>query len=69
MSDKQRLTNLEIRYTHQENFLHELNEIVVNQQKTIQRLEKEIIDLKRSLHSEGGVSPTRTLRDDIPPHY
>lgn len=69
MSDEQRLTNLEIRYTHQENFLHELNEIVVNQQKTIQRLEKEIIDLKRSLHSEGGVSPTRTLRDDIPPHY
>lgn len=69
MSDEKRLTNLEIRYTHQENFLHELNEIVVNQQKTIQRLEKEIIDLKRSLHSEGGVSPTRTLRDDIPPHY
>ena len=69
MSDEQRLTNLEIRYTHQEDFLHELNDIVVKQQKIIERLEKEIIDLKRSLNSEGGVSATRTLRDDIPPHY
>lgn len=69
MTDEQRITELEIRYTHQENFLQALNEIVVNQQKTIERLEKEILDLKRSVNTEGGVSPGRTLRDDIPPHY
>lgn len=69
MNTEERLTNLEIRYSHQDVFLQELNSIVINQQKTIDRLEKEILDLKRSMNTEGGVSPTRSLRDDIPPHY
>lgn len=68
MSDE-RITELEIRFSHQDNFLHQLNEIVVQQQKTIDRLEKEIIDLKRSMNAESGVSSTRTLKDDKPPHY
>lgn len=69
MNTEERITNLEIRYSHQDVFLQELNSIVINQQKTIDRLEKEILDLKRSMNTEGGVSPTRSLRDDIPPHY
>lgn len=64
-----RITELEIRFSHQDVFIHELNSIVVAQQKTIERLEKEILDLKRSVNSESGVSGTRTLRDDKPPHY
>jgi SlyX protein len=69
MNNEERITELEIRYSHQEVFLQELNQIVIDQQKTIERLEKEILDLKRHANSDGGVSPTRTLRDDIPPHY
>lgn len=68
--DDKRLTDLEIRFSHQDDFLHQLNEIVVTQQKTIERLEKEILDLKRSMNSEsGGVSGTRSLADEKPPHY
>jgi SlyX protein len=66
---EERITELEIRFSHQDVFIHELNTIVVAQQKTIERLEKEIIDLKRSVNSESGVNPGRSLRDDKPPHY
>lgn len=69
MTDEQRITELEIRFSHQDHFLKQLNEIVVEQQTTIVRLEKEILDLKRSVNSEAGVSGTRSLADDKPPHY
>jgi SlyX protein len=64
-----RITELEIRFAHQDHFIHQLNEIVVAQQKTIDRLEKEMLDLKRSMNSEANVNPTRSLKDDKPPHY
>lgn len=67
--NEERITNLEIRFSHQDDFLNQLNQIVVAQQKTIERLEKELLDLKRTIQSESGVSPTRTLNDDKPPHY
>ena len=69
MTNEQRITELEIRFSHQDHFLKELNDVVVSQQNTITRLEKEIIDLKRSVNQEAGVSSTRTLKDDKPPHY
>lgn len=67
--DDKRITELEIRFSHQDDFLQQLNEIVVSQQKVIERLEKEMLDLKRSVNTEGGVSGTRSLSDDKPPHY
>ena len=67
--NEERITNLEIKFSHQDDFLHQLNQIVVSQQKSIERLEKEMLDLKRSINSEGGMSGTRSLADDKPPHY
>jgi SlyX protein len=66
---EKRIIDLEIRFSHQDEFIHQLNQIVVEQQKIIERLEKDILDLKRNINSEGGVAPTRTLSDDKPPHY
>lgn len=68
MSDE-RIINLEIKFAHQEDFLEKLNEVVTNQQKTIDRLEKEILDLKRNVNSTNGVDGARSLKDDKPPHY
>jgi SlyX protein len=68
MSDE-RITELEIRFSHQDEFLHQLNKVVVDQQIKIERLEKEILDLKRSTNVENGVDGRRTLADDKPPHY
>lgn len=63
MSDE-RLTELEIRFSHQDHFLQELNQVVVEQQQKIERLEKELLDLKRNTNSEN-----RNLSDEKPPHY
>lgn len=69
MNDEQRLIELEIRFSHQDHFLRELNDVVVGQQLKIEQLEKAIIDLKRSINSEAGVKETRNLSDEKPPHY
>lgn len=66
---EQRLNDLEIRFSHQDDFLHQLNQVVVEQQKQIERLEKEVLDLKRNINQESGVDGKRTLIDDKPPHY
>lgn len=66
---EQRIIDLEIRFSHQDDYIQQLNSIIVDQQKSIERLEMAILDLKRSVNTEGGVSPTRSLADDKPPHY
>jgi len=67
MNDE-RIINLEIKFSHQEDFIHQLNEVVIAQSEKIARMEKEILDLKRNVNSENGVQG-RTLKDDKPPHY
>lgn len=66
---EERIINLEIKFSHQDQLLDDLNKIVTAQQLTIERLEKEILDLKRSINTENGISGNRSLADDKPPHY
>lgn len=66
---EKRLIELEIRFSHQDDFLSQLNEVVTEQQTRIERLEKQILDLKNNTNSEAGVDSRRTLLDDKPPHY
>lgn len=68
MNDE-RIINLEIRFAHQDDFLEKLNQVVILQQQTIERLEKEVLDLKRNVNSNSGADSNRTLADDKPPHY
>lgn len=68
MNDE-RIINLEIRFAHQDDFLEKLNHVVILQQQTIERLEKEVLDLKRNVNSSNGADSNRTLADDKPPHY
>lgn len=68
MNDE-RIINLEIKFAHQDDFINQLNQIVIEQQTRIERLEKAILDLKRDVNSSGGVDGNRSLRDDKPPHY
>lgn len=66
---EKRLIDLEIRFSHQDDFISQLNEVVTKQEERIARLEKALLDLKRDLNSEIGVDTRRTLQDDKPPHY
>jgi SlyX protein len=65
---EKRISDLEIKFSHQDYLLEELNKIVSNQQLTIEKLQLEILELKISgTNSSDGSS--RNLADDVPPHY
>jgi len=68
MNDSQRLIDLEIRYTHMEELVNELNLIVAKQQLTIDKLDREVLDLVK-MNAKSDVQGNRALKDDIPPHY
>lgn len=65
---EQRLIALEEKFSYQDHLVDQLNKIVTNQQLTIDQLKKDVLELKLSQNS-GGNQGTRTLKDDVPPHY
>lgn len=64
---EEKVKNLEVKFSHQDFLLDQLNKIVANQQSAIEKLQQEIIELK--LAQGEGSSQTRSLEDDVPPHY
>jgi SlyX protein len=66
---EERFIELETRLAHQDQMLHELNEVVTSQQATLMHLEglcRSLIDRVRAL----GESMTATgSGDERPPHY
>ncbi len=63
-----RLTDLEIRYAHQEATLESLSETVLQQQRLLQTLSEELRRLREQLRS---LSPgeAEAAADETPPHY
>ncbi len=65
---EQRLTDLEIKASFAEDTVEQLNAVVVRQQAQIDRLIRELVELRdRASAAEPGA--VRTLRDELPPHY
>jgi SlyX protein len=65
---EQRLTNLEIKASFNEDALDRLNEVVIRQQRQIELLVRELMELKQQRPADG--TPVfRSLRDELPPHY
>lgn len=63
-----RLTELEIKASYTEDLLDRLNEVVIRQQQQIDRLEREVLALRRQV--DQAPSPEfRSLRDELPPHF
>lgn len=65
----QRLTDLEIRFMHQERYLQELNDTVYRQEQIIERLERELRLVKEQL---GLLLPSLNRfpeDEEPPPHY
>ncbi len=63
-----RINELEVKLAFAEDLLEELNKTVYRQQQQIDRLEKELRELRKQL-AASMPSEQRSLRDDIPPHY
>ena len=65
---EQRLTDLEIKASFAEDTVEQLNQVVVRQQAQIDRLIRELVELRnRSASAEPGAAGG--LRDELPPHY
>ena len=65
---EQRLTDLEIKASFSEDLLDQLNQVVVRQQQQIDRLMREIGQLKQQM-PDAGTGVFSRSGDDLPPHY
>ena len=65
---ERRLTDLEIKASFSEDTLDSLNEVLVRQQQQIDRLIRELSDL-RSHREAADMGVPRSPRDELPPHY
>lgn len=63
-----RLTDLEIKLGLADDMLDQLNQALFRQQQLIERLARELGDLRQQVPESAGGS-LRNLRDEIPPHY
>lgn len=63
-----RLTELEVKSAFAEDMLDSLNATVYRQQQQIDRLLREVRELREQLMS-AAPAESRSLRDEIPPHY
>ncbi len=63
-----RLTALEIKASFSEDLLDRLNEVVVRQQQQIDRLQRELAELKQAPAADAQPA-FASLRDELPPHY
>ncbi|MBJ6764889.1 SlyX family protein [Myxococcaceae bacterium JPH2] len=65
--DENRIVELEIRYTQQQETLQELSDVLYAQQRLIDSLRAEVDILKRKLEAEPGLVDARA--NERPPHY
>lgn len=66
--DAERLTELEVKATFAEDMLDALNATVYRQQQQIERLQREVRELREQMMT-AAPAESRSLRDEIPPHY
>jgi len=59
-----RVVDLEIRYAHLEKQLAELNQVVFEQQKTIELLQQQLVALRTRVTGMG-----EPMENERPPHY
>jgi SlyX protein len=64
----QRLTELEIKTSFNEDLLEHLNQLVFRQQEQIDALINEVRQLRQQ-SAEAPSGAFRSLRDELPPHY
>jgi SlyX protein len=64
----QRLTDLEIKASFAEDMVEQLNQIIIRQQKQIDQLVGEVLQLREQSEQAAAGGP-RHMQDDLPPHF
>lgn len=65
---EERIKDLEIKFSHQDDLIDQLNKIVAAQGLVIEKLQNDILELRLS-QGDNSTQAGRTLADDVPPHY
>lgn len=65
---EERIKDLEIKFSHQDDLIDQLNKIVAAQGVVIEKLQNDILELRFS-QGDNNTQVSRTLADDVPPHY
>jgi SlyX protein len=66
---EERFIDLETRLAHQDQLLHELNDVVTAQQAKLMQLEELCRTLIDRVKAVGDSGPEGDPADEIPPHY
>lgn len=66
---EQRITDLEIKASFAEDTVEQLNQVVTRQQAQIDRLIRELVELRDRTAAAAEPGAAGTLRDELPPHY
>lgn len=63
------ITDLQIRLTHQDDTIEQLNAIVTRQQMEMDKLKAELIRLRESVQDLKDSGPAVQGGEELPPHY
>ena len=66
---EKRITELEIKVSFAEDTVEQLNAVVVRQQEQIDRLVRELVELRNRATAAAEPDGMRSPRDELPPHY
>ena len=66
---EERITELELRFMHQEKTIHELNETVCRQERAIARLERELGRMREQVMIMSPSINRTADEEEPPPHY
>lgn len=69
MSDEERLVDIEIKLSQQEDLVEELNKLMYQQQKKIDQLDKLCEALLRHVQELSDTVAERSAANEKPPHY
>ncbi len=68
--NEERIENLELKYSYQEQAINEMSDIIYQQQKKIERMEELLkAVMEKTAENESGPSHVTSLMDEVPPHY
>ena len=67
----ERIIDLQTRLAFQEDHIDGMNRVIARQQKDLDTLQKEIIQLKELIEElrESGVANADSIQHEVPPHY
>jgi len=66
---EEKITDLEIRLTHQEAAIEEMNGVLLKQHQLIESLKAELTMLQRQLRDMGAGNGADVSQEPPPPHY